>query len=137
MAAPGLTSLWVPLTGGMGVGGPPLADVVDARSRVGAAIARRAGVSRTFLYDNPDARTTVAAAINPAAGRQRQQPARRPGDASANPPPDNRTVTNDSPGLAPRGGARVWPGPVTAVAPADDGVIVGDADEGFETWSAP
>ena len=37
-----------------------------------AAIARRADVSRTFLYDNPAARATVAAAIT-AAGRQRQQ----------------------------------------------------------------
>ena len=37
-----------------------------------AAIARRAAVSRTFLYDNPGARTTVAAAVT-AAGRQRQQ----------------------------------------------------------------
>ena len=32
-----------------------------------AAIARRAGVSRTFLYGNPDARAAVAAAITQAA----------------------------------------------------------------------
>lgn len=35
-----------------------------------AAISRRAGVSRTFLYSNPDARTAVAAAVAQA-GEQR------------------------------------------------------------------
>ena len=57
-----------------------LARVQDAITRLRrdktpvsvAAIARRADVSRTFLYDNPDARTTIAAAIT-TAGRQRQQ----------------------------------------------------------------
>ena len=37
-----------------------------------AAIARRAAVSRTFLYDNPDARTAVAAAITDASRQRRQ-----------------------------------------------------------------
>jgi hypothetical protein len=34
-----------------------------------AAVARRAGVSRTFLYSNPDARTVVAAALTEAGER--------------------------------------------------------------------
>lgn len=34
-----------------------------------AAIARRAGVSRTFLYENPDARSLAAAALDLAAGQ--------------------------------------------------------------------
>lgn len=37
-----------------------------------AAVARRAGVSRTFLYSNPEARTTVAAAIAEAGHRRTQ-----------------------------------------------------------------
>jgi chromosome segregation ATPase len=37
-----------------------------------AAVARRAGVSRTFLYDNPEARDAVAAAITAAAERRSQ-----------------------------------------------------------------
>ena len=37
-----------------------------------AAVARRAGVSRTFLYDNAGARTAIAAAIT-AAGQERRQ----------------------------------------------------------------
>ena len=37
-----------------------------------AVVARRAGVSRTFLYDNPDARAAVAAAVA-AAGEHRRQ----------------------------------------------------------------
>ena len=57
-----------------------LARVQDAITRLRrdktpvsvAAIARRADVSRTFLYENPAARTTIAAAIT-TAGRQRRQ----------------------------------------------------------------
>jgi small-conductance mechanosensitive channel len=37
-----------------------------------AAISRRAGVSRTFLYSNPDARTAVAAALADAGERRVQ-----------------------------------------------------------------
>ena len=37
-----------------------------------AAIARRAGVSRTFLYDNPEARTAVATAMAEAGQRRAQ-----------------------------------------------------------------
>jgi hypothetical protein len=37
-----------------------------------AAVARRAGVSRTFLYDNAEARTAIVAAIT-AAGQERRQ----------------------------------------------------------------
>jgi hypothetical protein len=37
-----------------------------------AAVARRAGVSRTFLYSNPDARTAVAAALADAGERRVQ-----------------------------------------------------------------
>src|SRR5258708_31662083 len=35
-----------------------------------AAVSRRAGVSRTFLYSNPEARTAVAAATEPRSLRQ-------------------------------------------------------------------
>ncbi|MGM9470158.1 DUF6262 family protein [Streptomyces murinus] len=37
-----------------------------------AAVARRAIVSRTFLYDNPEARTTIATAITEAGDRRTQ-----------------------------------------------------------------
>ena len=37
-----------------------------------AAVARRAGVSRTFLYTNPDANTAVAEAIRHADDQRRQ-----------------------------------------------------------------
>jgi chromosome segregation ATPase len=37
-----------------------------------AAVARRAGVSRTFLYTNPDAKTAVAEAIRQAGNQQRR-----------------------------------------------------------------
>ena len=37
-----------------------------------AAVARRAGVSRTFLYTNPDAKTAVAEAIRHADDQRRQ-----------------------------------------------------------------
>ncbi len=40
-----------------------------------AAVARRAGVSRTFLYSNPDARTAVAAALADAGERRVQMTA--------------------------------------------------------------
>ncbi|MGW0854542.1 DUF6262 family protein [Streptomyces sp. NPDC002690] len=38
-----------------------------------AAVARRAGVSRTFLYDNPDARAAIASAMTEAAGERRSR----------------------------------------------------------------
>jgi chromosome segregation ATPase len=44
-----------------------------------AAVARRAGVSRTFLYDNPQARTAVATAIAEA-GQRRTQTLANPAD---------------------------------------------------------
>ncbi|MGV7667657.1 DUF6262 family protein [Mycobacterium kansasii] len=44
-----------------------------------AAIARRAGVSRTFLYTNPDAKTAVAGAIQDTTDR-RSRPIADPGD---------------------------------------------------------
>lgn len=39
-----------------------------------AAVARRAGVSRTFLYNNPEARAAVVAAIGADGGRHGQTP---------------------------------------------------------------
>ena len=44
-----------------------------------AAVARRADVSRTFLYNNPDARTAVADAIRRGRRRSASELARRPG----------------------------------------------------------
>jgi hypothetical protein len=42
-----------------------------------AAVARRANVSRTFLYDNPGARAAIAAAITDTGGRRSQMLAAR------------------------------------------------------------
>jgi hypothetical protein len=47
------------------------------------AIASRAGVSRTFLYDNPAARDLVSAAINRAGAQRRQDVADRDAQADA------------------------------------------------------
>jgi hypothetical protein len=47
------------------------------------AVAARAGVSRTFLYDNPAARSLVAAAITRASGQQRHDAAARDAQAEA------------------------------------------------------
>jgi hypothetical protein len=47
------------------------------------AVASRAGVSRTFLYDNPAARDLVAAAITRASGQRQQDVADRDAQAEA------------------------------------------------------
>src|ERR1700728_1658085 len=47
------------------------------------AIASRAGVSRTFLYDNPAARDLVAAAITRARGQRQQDVADRDAQTEA------------------------------------------------------
>jgi chromosome segregation ATPase len=48
-----------------------------------AAVARRAGVSRTFLYSNPDARTAVAAALADVGERRVQMAAARDDEREA------------------------------------------------------
>ena len=87
---------------------PPLGRVHDAIARLRrektpvtvAAVARRAGVSRTFLYDNPDARTAVAAAISrqPAGS---DSDARRPGRPSRRRPGGNAHSTPRTPSRPP------------------------------------
>src|SRR5260221_11429040 len=47
------------------------------------AIAARAGVSRTFLYDNPAARDLISAAITRASGQRQQDVADRDAQAEA------------------------------------------------------
>jgi hypothetical protein len=47
------------------------------------AIAARAGVSRTFLYDNPSARDLISAAITRASGQRQQDTADRDAHAEA------------------------------------------------------
>lgn len=47
------------------------------------AIAARAGVSRTFLYDNPGARDLVTAALSRASGQRQRQVADRDAQAEA------------------------------------------------------
>jgi hypothetical protein len=47
------------------------------------AVARRAGVSRTFLYQNPDAKKLMDAAITATAGRRRHAQARQDEQAEA------------------------------------------------------
>src|SRR6266851_485303 len=47
------------------------------------AIAARAGVSRTFLYDNPSARDLVSTAITRASGQRQQDTADRDAQAEA------------------------------------------------------
>ena len=91
-----MSTATVPSPHGRRSGGPPpqhqaaIGRVHDAITRLRrektpvsvAAVARRADVSRTFLYDNPEARAAVAAAI----GRDRRAPraaARRPGRPSS------------------------------------------------------
>ena len=48
-----------------------------------AAVSRRAGVSRTFLYSNPDARTAVAAALAESGERRAQMLAAQDGEQEA------------------------------------------------------
>ena len=70
---------------------PALKRVHDAIARLRreksqlslAAVARRAGVSRTFLYSNPDARTAVAAALAEAGERRVQMAAAQDDDREA------------------------------------------------------